>query len=127
VVINAFLDSAEDDGVWRHAFIHAEFGLDEMAGRALFEAFLVRSPADPEKPDYHLLAADVEMALMALHGAYCRAGQPFARLDLTIAAPDGRYRFEFGQQPSDRLAGRRDADADAYLLRRYAALIAAAS
>jgi hypothetical protein len=122
-VVNAFLDEFEVDEGWTRAFIHAEFELIEDTPLSLAEAFLVRTDPDPERPDYISLGYQVLSTLEALHAGYRQAGQGFAQLDLLIASPDGRYRFEFSTQPSRRLAGERDPDADTYLTERYCELL----
>lgn len=122
--VNALLDQIEDDPDWRQAFVHAEFRDVGVQAESLIEAFLVPASPEPDRPRYIPLDPDAVIALEALYKGYRDAGQGFARLDLVVAAPDGRYRFTFDDAPSLRMQGRRDPDADAYLLARYAELLA---
>lgn len=122
-VVNAFLDEFEEDADWVTGFVHAEFSLSGGTPQSLVEAFLIRSAPDPKCPDFVPIGWPTIKALEALHVGYRAAGQPFERLDLQIAAPDGRYRFEFSQQPSLRLAGEPDPAAESDLAERYAALL----
>ncbi len=121
-LVNAVLDVVEDEPDWRRAFLHAEFAGSGDMLRSIVESFIVRNPPDPRQRDPLMLAASALDAIEELHAAYTAAGQGFARLDLTIEAPDGRYRFEFGNDPSLRLAGEADPAAAAYLDKRYAEL-----
>jgi hypothetical protein len=123
-VVAAFMDSVEPELSWRKAFIHAEFRADDPDAPSLTEMFLVLARPDPARPHWLPLEFPVLAALERLYRDYLAAGQGFTRLDLTIAAPDGEYRFEFSRVPSPRLDGQPDPDAERRLLRRYAALLA---
>ncbi|WAS89743.1 hypothetical protein [Nannocystis punicea] len=123
-VVTAFMDSLEPELSWRRAFIHAEFPADDPDAMSLTEAFLVLARPDPARPHWLPLEFPVIAALERLYRDYLAAGQGFTQLDLSIAAPDGKYRFEFSRDPSPRLNGQRDPDAEPRLLRRYADLLA---
>lgn len=121
-LVNAVLDMVEGDPGWRHMFIHAEFIGSGPMLRSLVESFVVRQPPDPGGRAPAPVDEPVLAAIEALHAAYDAAGQGFTALDLTVDAPDGRYRFEFGQEPSLRLAGEADPGAIKRLDARYVAL-----
>lgn len=118
-LVNAFLDQFEHDEGWSVGFIHAEFPDPESGIGPFCQAFLVRRPADPDKPDYVALDWPIVSALIALQAGYAEIGQAPQQIDIEIEAGDGRYRIEFSDEPSSRLAGQADPLAKDRLLRRY--------
>ncbi len=118
-VVEAALRDIEPGLSWRGFFVHAEFAHEDAPVQSLTEAFFVLTHPDPAKPRWVPLGESVTRALEALYFAYRDAGQGFAQVDLTVIAPDGRYRFELGLGPSLRLGGQRDPDAKPRLDRRY--------
>jgi hypothetical protein len=126
-LVNALLDDVEVADDWRKAFLHAEFKDVAEQVEILAEAFVVPAEPTPQRPPLLFLSSPVLRALEALYFGYRDMGQKFAQLDVTVAAPDGRYRFEFSDEPSLRLAGDSDPAASTRLADRYADLLREAS
>lgn len=122
-LVNALLDEVELVQDWRKAFLHAEFRDAGDQVESLAEAFVVRAGSSPQRPPLILLSSPVMTALDSLYFGYRDAGQGFTQLDLTVTAPDGRYRLQPSSQPSLRLAGARDPVADTRLTDRYNELL----
>lgn len=122
-LVNAFLDDVERVADWRQGFLHAEFRAEGDQVESLAEAFVVQAEPTPQLPPLIYLATPVMDALEALYIGYRDAGSGFSQLDLTVGAPDGRYRLQLAHEPSARLAGERDPHASARLAERYAELV----
>lgn len=122
-LVNVFLDDVERVHDWRKGFLHAEFKDAGQQVESLTEAFVVPAEPTPQPPPLILVSSAVMTALEALYFGYRDAGQGFMQLDLTVTAPDGRYRFQFSSEPSLRLGGERDPAAATRLTDRYADLL----
>jgi len=122
-LVNALLDDVELVPDWRKAFLHAELRDAGDQVESLAEAFVMGAEPTLQRPPLILLTSPVMTALEALYFAHRNGGTGFAQLELTVTAPDGRYRVQFSNEPSLRLAGERDPEAASRLTDRYAELL----
>lgn len=122
-LVNVFLDDVELVRDWRKAFLHAEFKNAGDQVETLVEAFVVGGQPTAQRPPLMVVSSPVMTALEALYLGYRHADQGFTQLDLTVTAPDGRYRLDVSREPSLRLAGERDPAAATRLSSRYTELL----